>query len=49
MKRKLTKQITDSGSSKVWLAVGGLVALGITIMILRETPAMRRELKILRM
>jgi hypothetical protein len=36
-------------ASKMWMALGGLLAVGVAIMILRETPAMRRELKLMRM
>ena len=36
-------------ASKMWMALGGLIVVGMTIMFLRETPAMRRELRILRM
>lgn len=32
-----------------WLAFGGLLALGAAFMFVREIPAMRRELHILRM
>lgn len=32
-----------------WMAVAALVVLGIIIMVLREIPAMRREMRILRM
>jgi hypothetical protein len=35
--------------SKMWMALGGLIVVGMTIMFLRETPAVRRELRILRM
>jgi hypothetical protein len=36
-------------AEKAWVITGTLVALGITIMIVRELPAIRRELRILRM
>jgi hypothetical protein len=36
-------------ASKMWVALGGLIVVGMTIMFLRETPAMRRELKLMRM
>jgi hypothetical protein len=36
-------------ASKMWMAFGGLIVVGMAIMFLRETPAMRRELRILRM
>ena len=38
-----------NGTRKTWLAVGGLLALGLTFMIMRELPAMRRELRLMRM
>jgi hypothetical protein len=38
-----------SVGSKMWMALGGLFAVGLAIMFLRETPAMRRELKLMRM
>jgi hypothetical protein len=36
-------------ASTMWMALGSLLALGLAIMFIRETPAMRRELKLLRM
>jgi hypothetical protein len=33
----------------VWMAFGGLVALGITTLFVRELPSIRRELRIFRM
>jgi hypothetical protein len=38
-----------SVASKMWMALGGLIVVGMAIMFLRETPAMRRELKLMRM
>jgi hypothetical protein len=38
-----------SVASKMWVALGGLFVVGMAIMFLRETPAMRRELKLMRM
>lgn len=32
-----------------WWALGGLVALGVAIMTIRELPSMRREAKLMRM
>ena len=34
---------------KAWWAFGGLLALGVTMMIVRELPSMRRELHLIRM
>jgi hypothetical protein len=39
----------SSVASKMWVALGGLIVVGMAIMFLRETPAMRRELKLMRM
>ena len=36
-------------AAKAWLAVGGLMALGLAALFIRELPAMRRELKLMRM
>jgi hypothetical protein len=50
MKEMDMKQIRNcSMGSKMWMAIGSLLAVGMAIMFLRETPAMRRELKLLRM
>jgi hypothetical protein len=42
---------TKTGRNAVlaWWIVGGLAALGATMMIVHEIPSMRRELKLLRM
>lgn len=32
-----------------WVAFGGLIALGVGAMFVRELPAMRREINLLRM
>jgi hypothetical protein len=39
----------ESNSRNAWLVFGGLLALGLIAMTLRELPSMRRELKLLRM
>jgi len=36
-------------SPVAWYLVGGLISLGLTILMIREDPAIRRELRILRM
>jgi len=36
-------------ASTAWLAVGGLLALGLTILFIQEMPSIRRELNIMRM
>jgi hypothetical protein len=38
-----------NGAQIGWLAVGGLLALGMTYFFIRELPAVRRELHIMRM
>ncbi len=35
--------------AKAWLAVGGLLAVGLAVMFFREIPSMRRELQLMRM
>jgi hypothetical protein len=50
MKEMEMKQIRNcSLGSKMWMAIGSLLAVGMAIMFLRETPAMRRELKLMKM
>jgi len=36
-------------AATAWLAVGGLLALGLTILFFQELPSLRRELRIMRM
>lgn len=48
-KAEITKRAKMNGIGAAWLALGGLVCLGLSVMFLREIPAMRRELKLLRM
>jgi hypothetical protein len=40
---------TSNPAATAWLIFGGLLALGATMLIVRETPAMRRELRIMKM
>jgi hypothetical protein len=35
--------------TKGWIAFSGLLAFGFTLLILRELPSMRRELRLMRM
>jgi hypothetical protein len=35
--------------AKAWMAVGGLLAVGLAILVVKEIPAMRRELRLMRM
>jgi hypothetical protein len=32
-----------------WLALGGLLAVGFAVLVIREMPSMRRELRLMRM
>lgn len=36
-------------AKNAWIALGGLVALGIIFMTVRELPSMAREMKLMRM
>jgi hypothetical protein len=38
-----------SVSAKLWIALGGVAVLGLLVMGARELPAIRRELRLLRM
>jgi len=50
MKNKLEKTFRKENTAKnAWIAFGGLLALGLIAMTVRELPSMRRELKLLRM
>ena len=46
MKRQKT---ASNPAATAWFILGGLVALGLTIIFAQEIPAMRRELRIMRM
>jgi hypothetical protein len=35
--------------STAWLAFGALLAVGVAVLLIQEAPAMRRELKLMRM
>ena len=39
----------DNAARNAWIAFGGLLALGVIAMTIRELPSMRRELKLMRM
>ncbi len=43
------KETSTSPLAKAWLAFGGLLALGFVVMMIREVPSMRRELRLMRM
>jgi len=38
-----------SALARAWLAVGGLLVLGAAVVIVRELPSMRREMRLMRM
>lgn len=38
-----------SSGTKLWKAVGGLLAVGLVVLVAKELPALRRELRIMRM
>ncbi|HEV2208078.1 MAG TPA: hypothetical protein VG167_04840 [Verrucomicrobiae bacterium] len=38
-----------NSAATAWWAFGGLLAAGVAFMVIRELPAIRRELHILRM
>lgn len=35
--------------ARIWLAMGGLLAIGAAILAAKETPSLRREFRIFRM
>ena len=43
------KRSLRNPAATAWLAFGGLMVLGVAFVFLRELPAMRRELHLLRM
>lgn len=50
MKYKLKKAFRrDNTARNAWIAFGGLLALGVIVMAVRELPSMRREMRLLRM
>ncbi len=46
---RIKRSVTRNPAATAWWAVGGLLALGALVMIVREMPAMRRELHLIRM
>lgn len=40
---------TRNSAANAWFALGGLLAIGVAVMVIRELPALRRELHIIRM
>ena len=54
MNRKLKKELRqtfrqENACRNAWIAFGGLLALGLLVLTVREVPSMRRELKLMRM
>jgi hypothetical protein len=50
MRRKLTKSARNENTAKnAWIAFGGLLALALLTLTVRELPSMRREMRLLRM
>jgi hypothetical protein len=43
------KQSTKNTAAFAWLALGGLLALGFSLLIAREMPSIRREWRLMRM
>jgi hypothetical protein len=43
------KESSKNKAVIAWIAFGGLIALGVSLMIVQEIPSMRRELRIMRM
>ena len=41
--------VNSNGQSKALLAIGALAAIGMLVMIIREVPALRREMRLMRM
>jgi hypothetical protein len=39
----------DNTARNAWIVLGGLVALGVVAMTVRELPSMRREARLMRM
>jgi hypothetical protein len=39
----------ENAARNAWIAFGGLLALGLIVLTVRELPSMRRELKLMRM
>jgi len=50
MKRSLVRSSERENIARnAWIALGGLVALAVIVMTIREFPSMQREARILRM
>jgi len=50
MKQTLGRAVgCENAARNAWIAFGGLLALAVIVMTLRELPSMRRELQLMRM
>ncbi len=45
----VTKQSSKNPALAAWIALGGLLALGFGVLVFREIPSMRREMRLMRM
>ena len=43
------KRTVRNPAAMAWYLLGGLVAMGVTMLVMRELPSMRREMRILSM
>ncbi len=43
------KESSKNAAVAAWIALGGLLALGFTVLFAREIPSLRRELRLMRM
>ncbi|HTL55761.1 MAG TPA: hypothetical protein VL361_08780 [Candidatus Limnocylindrales bacterium] len=43
------KSNSKNTATMAWIALGGLLAVGFTVLIAMELPSMRRELRLMRM
>lgn len=48
---KMSKKIfrSENTARNAWIVFGGLIALGIVAMTIRELPSMRREIRLMSM
>ena len=45
----MMKSNSRNTATIAWMALGGLLAVGFTVLVAMELPSLRRELRILRM
>ncbi len=43
------KESSKNTAVAAWIAFGGLLALGLSLLVLNEIPSMRRELRLMKM